>query len=80
MSDAIARAARSFGVDVEVISAQRAGELYPLLRTDVGQHRAGAGEGIEGANLAVQFHGRQAEVQCRFVLADLGGARIVGAK
>ncbi|MEP7099603.1 MAG: FAD-dependent oxidoreductase [Burkholderiales bacterium] len=26
--------ARSFGVDVEVISAQRAGELYPLLRTD----------------------------------------------
>ena len=26
--------ARSFGVEVEVISAQRAGELYPLLRTD----------------------------------------------
>ena len=26
--------ARSFGVDVEVISAQQAGELYPLLRTD----------------------------------------------
>ena len=26
--------ARSFGVDVEVIGAQRAGELYPLLRTD----------------------------------------------
>ncbi len=26
--------ARSFGVDVEVISAQRAGELYPILRTD----------------------------------------------
>jgi 4-methylaminobutanoate oxidase (formaldehyde-forming) len=26
--------ARSFGVDVDVISAQRAGELYPLLRTD----------------------------------------------
>jgi len=26
--------ARSFGVEVELISAQRAGELYPLLRTD----------------------------------------------
>ncbi|KQW36964.1 FAD-dependent oxidoreductase [Rhizobacter sp. Root404] len=26
--------ARSFGVEVEVIDAQRAGELYPLLRTD----------------------------------------------
>jgi len=26
--------ARSFGVEVEVISAQRAGDLYPLLRTD----------------------------------------------
>ena len=26
--------ARSFGVEVEVISARRAGELYPLLRTD----------------------------------------------
>lgn len=26
--------ARSFGVEVEVISAQRAGELHPLLRTD----------------------------------------------
>jgi glycine cleavage system aminomethyltransferase T/glycine/D-amino acid oxidase-like deaminating enzyme len=26
--------ARSFGVEVEVISAHRAGELYPLLRTD----------------------------------------------
>jgi heterotetrameric sarcosine oxidase gamma subunit len=26
--------ARGFGVEVEVISAQRAGELYPLLRTD----------------------------------------------
>ena len=26
--------ARSFGVEVDVISAQRAGELYPLLRTD----------------------------------------------
>ena len=26
--------ARSFGVEVEVISAKRAGELYPLLRTD----------------------------------------------
>ena len=26
--------ARSFGVEVEVIGAQRAGELYPLLRTD----------------------------------------------
>ncbi len=26
--------ARSFGVEVEVISAQRAGELFPLLRTD----------------------------------------------
>lgn len=26
--------ARSFGVDVEVIDARRAGELYPLLRTD----------------------------------------------
>ena len=26
--------ARSFGVEVEVISSQRAGELYPLLRTD----------------------------------------------
>ena len=26
--------ARSFGVEVEVITAQRAGELYPLLRTD----------------------------------------------
>ena len=26
--------ARSFGVEVEIISAQRAGELYPLLRTD----------------------------------------------
>jgi len=26
--------ARGFGVDVEVISAQRAGELWPLLRTD----------------------------------------------
>ena len=26
--------ARSFGVEVEVIDAQRAGDLYPLLRTD----------------------------------------------
>ena len=26
--------ARSFGVDVEIISPQRAGELYPILRTD----------------------------------------------
>jgi len=26
--------ARSFGVEIDVISAQRAGELYPLLRTD----------------------------------------------
>ena len=26
--------ARSFGVDVEIISAQRAGELLPILRTD----------------------------------------------
>src|SRR6266478_1832075 len=26
--------ARSFGVDVDVISAQQAGDLYPLLRTD----------------------------------------------
>ncbi|MBS0445067.1 MAG: FAD-dependent oxidoreductase [Proteobacteria bacterium] len=26
--------ARSFGVDIEMISPQRAGELYPLLRTD----------------------------------------------
>ncbi len=26
--------ARSFGVEVELVSAQRAGELYPLLRTD----------------------------------------------
>ena len=26
--------ARSFGIEVEAISAQRAGEMYPLLRTD----------------------------------------------